>query len=95
MMYLLLFVGAIALIGMFMYNGLIKSKVKVDNAWSDISVFLKKRYDLIPNLVNTVKGYAKHEAGTLEKVIAARNQAVGTNPANVGEVANSQAAITS
>jgi len=50
-----------------MYNGLIKLKIKVDNSWSDIRVFLKKRYDLIPNLVNTVKGYAAHEARPLKK----------------------------
>lgn len=59
-----------------MYNGLIKLKIKVDNSWSDIRVFLKKRYDLIPNLVNTVKGYAAHESQTFEKVTQARNAAV-------------------
>ena len=48
-----------------MYNGLVKLKIKVDNSWSDIRVYLKKRYDLIPNLVNTVKGYAAHESQTL------------------------------
>jgi LemA protein len=59
-----------------MYNGLVKLKIKVDNSWSDIRVFLKKRYDLIPNLVNTVKGYAAHESQTFEKVTQARNAAV-------------------
>ncbi len=52
-----------------MYNGFVKAKIKVDNSWSDIRVFLKKRFDLIPNLVNTVKGYAAHESQTFEKVL--------------------------
>lgn len=58
------------------YNGLITLKNRTDEAFSDIDVQLKRRYDLIPNLVETVKGYAKHEQGTLEKVINARNQAM-------------------
>jgi len=61
-----------------MYNGLVRLKVQCDNAWSDIDVQLKRRYDLIPNLVETVKGYAGHEKGTLEGVVAARNQAMST-----------------
>jgi len=65
---------AIAVIGM--YNALIKLKNRVDEAWSDIDVQLKRRYDLIPNLVETVKGYAAHEKETLEKVVQARNQAM-------------------
>jgi LemA protein len=59
------------------YNGLIVLKNRVDEAWSDIDVQLKRRYDLIPNLIETVKGYAKHESETLEKVIQARNLAMG------------------
>ncbi len=58
------------------YNGLIRLRNTCDNAWSDVDVQLKKRYDLIPNLVETVKGYAKHEKDTLERVIQARNQAI-------------------
>jgi LemA protein len=58
------------------YNGLVRLKVQCDNAWSDIDVQLKRRYDLIPNLVETVKGYAAHEKGTLEGVVAARNSAM-------------------
>ena len=54
------------------YNGLVVLKNQVKNAWAQIDVQLKRRYDLIPNLVETVKGYAAHEAGTLEKVIKAR-----------------------
>ncbi len=71
--------GAIVLIALViigMYNGLIRLKNRVDEAWSDIDVQLKRRHDLIPNLVNTVKGYAKHEEGTLTKVIEARNVAM-------------------
>ncbi|MDP4108929.1 MAG: LemA family protein [Bacillota bacterium] len=57
------------------YNGLVKLRNMVREAFSTMDVFMKKRYDLIPNLVETVKGYAKHEQGTLEKVISARNAA--------------------
>ncbi len=55
------------------YNSLIRKRNSVDEAFATMDVYLKKRWDLIPNLVSTVKGYAKHEAETLEKVIAARN----------------------
>ena len=61
-----------------MYNSLVRLKVQCDNAWSDIYVQLKRRYDLIPNLVETVKGYAAHEKGTLEGVVAARNRAMSS-----------------
>ena len=66
-----------------MYNGFIKARLKVDNSWSDIRVFLKKRFDLIPNLVNTVKGYASHESQTFEKVVQARNAAAAVAPGDV------------
>ncbi|HLE21887.1 MAG TPA: LemA family protein [Vicinamibacteria bacterium] len=80
-----LFVGAIAagvillviVWAIAMYNGLIRLRNTCDNAWSDVDVQLKKRHDLIPNLVETVKGYAKHEKDTLERVIQARTRAVG------------------
>ena len=64
-----------------MYNGFVKARIKIDNSWSDINVFLKKRFDLIPNLVSTVKGYAAHESQTFERVVQARNAAAPYQPA--------------
>ncbi|MGI6111773.1 MAG: LemA family protein [Bilifractor sp.] len=73
-------IGVIALIIVIFligtYNGLVGSRNQVEEAFSTMDVYLKKRYDLIPNLVETVKGYATHEKETLEKVIQARNSAV-------------------
>ncbi len=60
----------------FKYNGFITLKNRAQEAWADVDVQLKRRYDLIPNLVNTVKGYASHEAGTFEKVTEARTKAM-------------------
>ena len=72
-----------------MYNSLVRLKVQTDNAWADIDVQLKRRYDLIPNLVETVKGYAAHEKGTLEAVINARNRAMtASNPADKAQAEN-------
>ena len=59
-----------------LYNALVKLRVLVDNAWADIDVQLKRRHDLIPNLVETVKGYASHEKGTFEAVVDARSKAM-------------------
>jgi LemA protein len=58
------------------YNGLVKHKIRAEEAWSDIDVQLKRRYDLIPNLVETVKAYAKHEKGVFEEVTKARTEAM-------------------
>lgn len=58
------------------YNGFVTIRNRVEEAWADIEVQLKRRYDLIPNLVNTVKGYASHESGTFEKITAARSAAM-------------------
>ena len=75
-MILWIVLGVIVLWLIFTYNGLITSRNRVDEAWSDIEVQLKRRYDLIPNLVNTVKGYASHESGVFEKVTQARTAAM-------------------
>jgi LemA protein len=67
----------IALWLVFTFNGLVRRRFRVREAWSDIDVQLKRRYDLIPNLVETVKGYMSHEAGVFEKVSEARSRAMG------------------
>lgn len=76
MIYLLIVLALLIVFVVALYNGLIKLRNKCDEAWADIDTQLKRRYDLIPNLVETVKGYASHEAGTLEKVTAARTAAM-------------------
>lgn len=76
MIYALLILAVLAVMVVSVYNGVITLKNKVEEAWADIDTQLKRRYDLIPNLVETVKGYAGHEAQTLEKVIQARNSAM-------------------
>ncbi len=77
--FLYIIIGAIALIVLWLiaaYNGLITKRNRVDEGWSDIEVQLKRRHSLIPNLVETVKGYASHESGVFEKVTEARSQAI-------------------
>ncbi|OGQ83526.1 MAG: hypothetical protein A2289_19335 [Deltaproteobacteria bacterium RIFOXYA12_FULL_58_15] len=77
----LLVFGAVALVAVFVvvgiYNGLVRQRNLVQNSWNQIDVQLKRRHDLIPNLVESVKGYAKHEKGVLENVTKARNMAMG------------------
>jgi len=81
-MWVILGIVAVLLIwAIAVYNGLIRLKNRVDEAWSDIDVQLKRRYDLIPNLVSTVKGYASHEKGVFEKVTEARTRAMGAQSA--------------
>ena len=72
----------IVLWGISVYNRLVKSRLSCDEGFAAMDVYMKKRYDLVPNLVETVKGYARHEAETLEKVVLARKQA-----SNAGDVA--------
>lgn len=90
-------VVALLLLIIYIYNSLVRAKVRVDEAWSDITVQLKRRYDLIPNLVETVKGYAKHEKEVFEKVTEARASALKAQ--TVGEAAKAdnqfQAALKS
>lgn len=74
------------------YNKLVKQKTLMEEGWSLIDVFLKKRYDLIPNLVESVKGYATHEKETLEKVMLARSQALGAK--TVAEKAESESELS-
>ncbi len=81
---LLVFVAILAVIGFIiagMYNGLVQLKVRADNAWSDIDVQLKRRHDLVPNLVETVKGYATHEKTTFEDVARFRSAAMAATSA--------------
>ncbi|HUP89247.1 MAG TPA: LemA family protein [Longimicrobiales bacterium] len=70
---------AIAAMIFWLYNSLVKLRVQADGAWADIEVQLKRRHDLIPNLVETVKGYAGHERGTLEAVVQARSAAMSAH----------------
>ncbi len=80
---ILVVIGLLVLILAGMYNSLVQLRVRADSAWSDIDVQLKRRHDLIPNLVETVKGYAAHEKGTFENVAKLRSQAMqATTPAD-------------
>jgi LemA protein len=83
---------AVAVIGI--YNGLVRLNVQTNNAWADIDVQLKRRHDLIPNVVETVKGYASHERQTLEAVISARNRAVSVQGAGPAERGQAEGALT-
>ena len=83
----------IVLIVIFSYNGLVRRRNQVDNAWSQIDVQLKRRIDLIPNLIETVKGYAAHEKSTLDAVITARNAAIAA-PQTPGAQAAADTALT-
>ena len=83
----------IVLVFVMQYNGLVKLRNRVDNAWSQIDVQLKRRHDMIPNLVETVKGYAAHESTTLENVVKARNQAVSAT--GVQNQAEAEGALSS
>lgn len=90
---LYILIGAVVIVGLFfawVYNRFVTLTNRCEEAWSDIDVQLKRRYDLIPNLVETVKGYAKHEAGTLQQVIEARTKAMGL-PAQAGAQAHAEA----
>ena len=90
------FLGAVLIIGVLFliiaYNSLVRLRQRVQNAWSQVDVQLKRRYDLIPNLVNAVKGYAQHEKDTLERVTQARNMAMSAT--NINEQAQAENMLT-
>ena len=77
MKYFLIILGVLVLWAVFVYNGFVSLINRAKEAWADIEVQLKRRYDLIPNLVNTVKGYATHESSAFENVTKARSMAMG------------------
>ncbi len=92
---LYIIIGLAVVVGLafiFYYNRFVKLRNMCDESWSSVDVQLKRRYDLIPNLVETVKGYAAHEKETLEKVIQARNMGMGAQ--GVGEQAQAENMIT-
>jgi len=92
LLWIIIGIGAIAVLWMInIYNNLVKLRNRFKNAYAQIDVQLKRRYDLIPNLVETAKGYMKHEAGTLEAVIKARNQAASANTTAAANPADPQA----
>ena len=81
--------GLLVLVLVVIYNGLVRDRNRVDNAWGQVEVQLKRRYDLIPNLVATVKGYAAHERATFEAVTQARSAAqAASGPAEQGQAEN-------
>lgn len=88
-MYIILGILAVVIVIIVsMFNGFVRGRNRVEEAWADIEVQLKRRYDLIPNLVNTVKGYATHESTAFEKVTEARAQAMGAK--TMGDHATSE-----
>ena len=91
-MYLIVILAVLIVVGLWIvmiYNGLIRLRVRTNEAWSDIDVQLKRRYDLIPNLINTVKGYATHEKELFENVTKARANAMNAqNPGEKGQAEN-------
>lgn len=90
--FLLLFTASIFILlyGVSIYNKLVRKKNLVQEGWSSIDVMLKKRHDLIPNLIETVKGYANHEKSTLDAVVQARSQALGANTVQDRQAAENQ-----
>jgi LemA protein len=88
-------IGFLLLLLVAIFNGLVRLRNQVKNAWAQIDVQLKRRYDLIPNLVETVKGYMKHERGTLEAVTNARNLAQKLASAGAGERAKAEGELSS
>lgn len=92
---LLIIIGVLILFLVSIYNGLVRGRNNVKNAWAQIDVQLKRRYDLIPNLIETVKGYAKHESGTLEKVTQLRQQAMNISSDSIADRAKVENMLSS
>jgi LemA protein len=90
---LIVIIAFVALFAISIYNSLVKLRNQVKNAWSQIDVQLKRRHDLIPNLIETVKGYMTHERDTLENITKARSQAVAAE--GVGDKAKAEGELTS
>ncbi|HYL52609.1 MAG TPA: LemA family protein [Acidimicrobiia bacterium] len=91
---ILVIVVLAVLFAVVMFNGLVRRRNRVDQAWSQIGVQLERRHDLIPNLVETVKGYAAHERGTLEAVVQARNNAVQAQQSGPAQQAQAENVLT-
>lgn len=91
-MWIAIVVLVLVLIVIWIYNRLVQLKNRVQNAWHQIEVQLQRRHDLIPNLVETVKGYASHEKETFERVVAARNKAMSAN--TPGEMGRAEGELT-
>jgi LemA protein len=94
MIVVLALLALVAVAVIVIYNGLVRLNVQAKNAWADIDVQLKRRTDLIPNVVETVKGYASHERQTLEAVVSARNRAVSAQGAGPAERGEAEGALT-
>jgi len=103
LIFLVMLIAVVGVVAMNIYNRLVTLRNRYQNAFSQIDIQLRRRYDLIPNLVETVKGYMKHERETLEAVIAARNSAVNASrqaaqapgdPAAMQQLATAEAALT-
>ena len=86
--WLIIVIAVVVLLVIYIYNSLIRLRVRVKNAWAQIDVQLKRRYDLIPNLVNTVKGYMKHEKGVLEEVTKARTSLMSGSTKSKAKASN-------
>ena len=84
----------VVLVFVAMYNGLVRLRNRIDSAWSQIGVQLERRHDLIPNLIETVKGYAAHEKSTLEGVVQARNAAIASKDAGPEQQAQAENVLT-
>lgn len=94
MLTVLLVVVILVAVVVFLYNRLVSLRVRAENAWSDIDVQLKRRADLVPNLVSTVQGYASHERATLDAVTQARTRAVAAQSAGPAARAEAEAGLT-